>query len=157
MPSAQPRTPNEFTLLRESLAETGPDRALRVVLAVTMDKEMAAWCLGRTSTAPVSQWPSTLYGMLARAAIESPAIWRRCAVLLDRMLHEAIAPYAERSAAELAEVFALGRESLSGEELAALLWCLIRRRSGAQDLVAKRLGQELEVIAAQRMRERNLC
>lgn len=157
MPSLEVTNPNDFMPLRQDFAESGPDRALRVVLAVTLDQDMAAWCLGRSATAPISQWPSTLYGMLARAAIESPAIWRRCALVLDRMLHEAIMPYASRSAAELAEVFVVGRESLSGEELAALLWCLIRRRSDAQNLVAERLGQELEVIAACRMRERNLC
>lgn len=97
------------------------------------------------------RWPSTLYRILAHAALDSPEVWRRCARLLDRRLCEATLPYADRSAAELAAVFLEGRESLAGDELAAVLWCLIRRRCPSHDLVAERLSRELQVVAARRL------
>ena len=67
-----------------------------------------------------------------------------------------MAPYAAHSPAELAEVFLEGRDSLSGDELAALLWCLLRQRSRSNDLIAERLGLELEVVAARRLHETSL-
>ena len=124
---------------------------MRMVLAVALDRVTAAWCLGSLSEPAIARWPSTVYGVLAEAAISSPEVWRRCALVLDRCLHEVMATYAHRSAADLAEAFSEGRESLPGEELAGLLWCLIRRRCCSHDLVAKRLSRELEVVAAQRL------
>ena len=124
---------------------------LRTLCAIALDQETAAWCLGSRQESSVERWPSTIYAVLANAAMESSSVWRRCSAVLDRRLHGWIEPYTERSAAELAEVFSEGRDSLGGEELAALLWCLIRRRCASDDLVAERLSQELEVVAAQRM------
>lgn len=131
----------------------GGDRAklLRTVLAIVLDPETAAWCLGRPACTITDRWPSSLYRVVARSAVESPEAWRRCALLLDRTLHQAILSYGERPAAALAEISLEGRESLSGTELAALLWCLIRRRSPSDDLVAQRLSLELELVAARRL------
>jgi hypothetical protein len=122
-----------------------------VILAIALDPETAAWCAGCPVEAPVSRWPSTVYHLLARAALGSPSVWERCAIVLDRALHDALASYAARSPAELAELFLEGRDSLGGDELAALLWCLIRNRSASCDLVAERLALELEVVAARRL------
>jgi len=142
---------HEIKPLREDVAGAGRDEVLRMVLAIVLDPQSAAWCLGLGTEAPVVRWPSTLYRVLARTALQSPAVWRRCSLLLDRTLHDAILPYSERPPAELAEVFLDGRDSLSGDDLAALLWCLIRRRSASHDMVAERLSIELEVIAARRL------
>jgi len=122
-----------------------------MVLAIVLDPESAAWCLGLATEAPVVRWPSTLYAVLAGTALQSPAVWRRCSLLLDQTLHDALVPYVGRSPAELAEVFLEGRDSLTGDELAALLWCLIRGRSPSHDVIAQRLSLELEVIAARRL------
>ena len=130
----------------------GRDEVLRIVLAIALDVETAAWCLGCPAEAPVVRWPSTLYRVLAQAALRSERVWQRCCLLLDRTLHEPLRAYEKRSAAELAELFLEGRESLAGDELAAALWCLIRRRCRSHDLVAERLCLELEVVAAQRLR-----
>ena len=124
---------------------------LRTICAIALDQETAAWCLGARQESSVERWPSTIYAVLANAAMESSSVWRRCSVMLDRRLDGAIEPYVERSAAELAQVFSEGRDSLGGEELAALLWCLIRRRCASDDLVAERLSRELEVVAAKRL------
>lgn len=132
-------------------ANRGRDEVLRLVLAITIDLESAAWCLGCRFDAPIMRWPSTLYRVLAHTAVDSAEVWNRCARLLDRCLHDAALPYAERSAADLAAVFLDGRESLAGQELAAVLWCLIRRRCPSHDLVAERLSRELQVVAARRL------
>ena len=129
------------------------EEVLRMVLAVALDPQTAAWCAGCQTGAPVNRWPSTLYRLLARTALESASVWQRCAIVLDHTLSHALESYANRSPAELAELFLDGRDSLTGDELAALLWCLIRRRSVSHDLVAERLGLELEVVAAQRLRQ----
>jgi hypothetical protein len=139
----------------KSLATNGPNRGrdevLTLVLAIALDLESAAWCLGCGFDAPITRWPSTLYRVLAHTAVDSAEVWSRCARLLDRCLQDAALPYAERSAAELAAVFLDGRESLAGQELAAVLWCLIRRRCPSHDLVAERLSRELQVVAARRL------
>lgn len=128
------------------------DEVLHVVLAVALDHDAAAACLGYRAESPVERWPSTLYRVLARAALESPTVWERCADRLDGRLGDSLGRYADRTAAELAEAFAEGRDALAGHELAALLWCLIRRRCHSHDVVATRLGLELKVVAAKRLR-----
>lgn len=148
---ADVRKLHDIKSLQRSTVGADRDEVLRMVLSIVLDPETAAWCLGQPACSPVTRWPSTIYRLLARAALESPRVWRRCALVLDRALHEATLPYAERSAVELAEVFLEGRESLSGDELAAVLWCLIRRRCHSHDLVAERLSLELEVVAARRL------
>ena len=144
---------HDFRLLHEDRAGGGRDEVLRLVLAIVLDSETAAWCLGCSMNAPIVRWPSTLYRVLARAALESGAVWRRCAHVVDKTLHDAVLPYAERPPSELAALFLDGRESLGGDELAAVLWCLIRSRCRSRDLVAERLGPELEVVAARRLGE----
>ena len=143
----------DFKYLRFSPSNQGRAEALRIVLAIALDAEMATWCLGGARSGAVARWPSTLYQVVARAALESTSVWRRCALLLDRSLHDALASYEGQAPSDLAELFAEGRESLAGEELAALLWCLVRERCPSRDLIAERFGRELEGIAAQRLRE----
>jgi len=147
---------HDIKLLRDRGNDAAREEALRILLAIVLDSASAAWCLGLSTDAPVVRWPSSLYQLLARAALQSSAIWRRCSLLLDRTLHDAIRPYADRSPAELAELFLDGRDSLSGDELAALLWCLIRRQSPSHDMIAERLSLELEVVAARRLHRATL-
>ena len=142
---------HDLRMLQPGARAAPHSEALRIVLAVAVDRVTAAWCLGCPAEPSISRWPSTVYGVLADAAAGSPEVWRRCALVLDRSLDEVTRTYRHRSAAELAEAFSEGRESLTGEELAGLLWCLIRRRCGSHNLVAGRLTQELEVIAANRL------
>lgn len=148
---AEVRKIHDFRSLGSSVSSEGRTEVLRIVLAIALDTEVAAWCLGCPHEARVLRWPSTIYRVLAKTALQSGPVWRRCALLLDRSLHDALAAYDGCTPAELAELFAEGRESLAGDELAALLWCLLRRRCASHDLIAERLGRELEVVAAQRL------
>ena len=151
MSYAEAQKLHDFRQLQASSGAPGQVEALRTVLAIALDRETAAWCLGRAEQSAIARWPSTLFQLLARSAVESSAVWRRCALLLDRALHEPLAQYSGRTPAELVEVFAEGRESLTGEELAALLWSLLRHRCASRDLIAERLTLELEVVAARRL------
>jgi len=144
----------DFRSLRATPSSQGRAEVLRIVLPIALDAEMAAWCLGGPRDVPVVRWPSTLYQVVARAALESATVWRRCALLLDRSLHDALASYEGHAPSDLAELFAEGRESLAGDELAALLWCLCRERCSSHDLIAEQLGRELETVAARRLGER---
>jgi len=144
---------NDISALQRSGQCDRREEVLRMVLAIALDPETAAWCAGCSTGAPVNRWPSTLYRLLARTALESESVWQRCAFVLDHALGAVLQAYADRSPVELAELFLDGRESLAGDELAALLWCLIRRRSASYDLVAERLGLELQVVAARRLHE----
>lgn len=143
---------HDLRYLRVDERSASLDEVLHLVLAIALDHEAAAECLGHRTDGPVERWPSTLYRVLARAALECPSVWRRCAERLDGRLRVDLGRYADRTAAELAEAFAEGRDALTGYELAALLWCLIRQRCRSHDLVAHRLGLELGVVAAQRLR-----
>ena len=142
---------HNISSIRHDLVRSGRGDVLRAVLAIVVDRETAARCLHHDKPAPVTRWPSTMYSVLGRAALRSPLVWRRCALVLDRALHDAVAVYAERPAADLVEVFLDGRESMTGDELAAVLWVLIRRRCPMHDLIAERLSRELEVVAARRL------
>jgi hypothetical protein len=143
---------HEIKSLGPELGPPSREDVLRVILAIAIDHEAAAWCIGQPSDAPIARWPSTLYRVLARAALQSAEVWWRTSIVLDRALHDAVLPYRNRSAAEVAEAFSEGRDSLDGEELAGLLWCLLRRNSRTEDLVAERLSLELQVVAARRLR-----
>lgn len=146
---------HDIRLLRHEEEGISREEILRTVLAIALDVPAAAGCAGLAADAPVTRWPSTLYRLLARAAIGSPYVWRRCALALDHALSGTIAQYEHHAPAELVNTFVEGRESLSGDELATLLWCLIRKRSPGCDLVAERLGLELEVVAARRLHRPN--
>jgi hypothetical protein len=147
---------HDIKLLGGHVNDAAREEALRILLAIVLDSASAAWCLGLSTDAPVVRWPSSLYQLLARAALESSAVWRRCSLLLDRTLHDAVHPYADRCPAELVELFLEGRDSLSGDELAALLWCLIRRQSPSHDIIAERMSLELGVVAARRLHRATL-
>jgi hypothetical protein len=142
---------HDIKLLGGHVNDAAREEALRILLAIVLDSASAAWCLGLSTDAPVVRWPSSLYQLLARAALESSAVWRRCSLLLDRTLHDAV-----RCPAELVELFLEGRDSLSGDELAALLWCLIRRQSPSHDIIAERMSLELGVVAARRLHRATL-
>lgn len=151
MSYAEAKRLHDTRALRDQAGGGDRGELLRTILPIVLDPETAAWCLGRSCSPVTPRWPSSLYRTVAGTAVKSPEVWRRCALLLDRTLHQAVLSYGDRPAAELAELFHEGRESLGGAELAALLWCLIRRRSASDDLVAQRLSLELELVAARRL------
>lgn len=130
---------------RDPAVATG--RALRVILAIALDRETAAACLGHDRDAAVALWPSSLYALLAAAALASPTVRRRCFQLVDARLGEMTKPFEALPPATLARHFVEGRAVLSTRELAALLWLLLRRDQSELALVIARLGAELEVAA----------
>ncbi|MEM8606581.1 MAG: hypothetical protein AAGF92_05725 [Myxococcota bacterium] len=146
---------SDISTLRSEEVDVPREEILRTVLAITLDPTTAARCAGWPADAPVTRWPSTLYRLVARAAIGSPRVWRRCARAVDRALATMVAQYEHHADADLANAFVEGREFLSGDELAALLWCLIRKRSSVGDLSAERRGPELQIVAARRLNQPN--
>jgi hypothetical protein len=124
--------------------------ALRIALAVALDRETAAACFDCDIDGAVTLWPSSLYGLLATAAASSPRVWCRCLRLVDAEL----GPLAERFETEplshLVRLFIEGREILSTRELAALLWAVLKRREPASAFIGARLGAELEIVATRR-------
>ncbi|GAB4561559.1 MAG: hypothetical protein Tsb0020_09170 [Haliangiales bacterium] len=125
--------------------------ALRIILTIAMDRSSAASCLHLADDEQVSLWPSRLYQQLAAEASRSPDTWRRCAQHVNRSLGRRQRQFTHQQPIELARVFAAGRDSLSGVDLAALLWALLQQRSPMGDLFAGRLGAELETIAERRL------
>ena len=143
---------HDIKRLRGGSDPVGPEEVLRTIFVIVLDPETAAWCLGLHASGAVTRWPSTLYRVLARAALESPSVWNRCRRVLDRRLQTSVSAYTAHCPADLVEVFVDGRDSMDGNELAGLLWCLVRQRCSSHDLVAQRLSTELEVVAARRLR-----
>jgi hypothetical protein len=122
-------------------------RALRVVFAAVIDRETAARCLGCDPDVAVALWPSSLYGLLAAAAARSPAVYCRCANAVATQLESALLRVNGLSPAELAKHFIEGRDVLSTEELAALVWALVERRERSLGFMVARLAAELEIAA----------
>jgi len=128
-------------------------QALRLVLAVALDRDTAADCIAGASGTGVALWPSSLYGVLAASAVRSPCMWCRCSRLVDASLGQLAGRFDATPPAALVELFVEGRDVLTCRELAALLWCLLRRRDPALDLLSERLGAEFEIVTAYRAGE----
>lgn len=123
-------------------------RALRLVLVVALDCRSVAECLGLAPLAP-RLWPSTLYAWLAETAATSPAVWDRCARELDQSLARWLPAYGDAAPAAIAEALvARDGTSMGGEEIAAALWALVRRRDPSLERVIDRLAREAEVLVA---------
>ena len=127
-----------------------PHQALRLVLVIALDRDVAARCIDRSADEAESQWPSSLFGSVALAALESPLVWRRCSVLLDAAFGDLSDRCERLPAFEIVGRFGKGRHALSMLELAAMLWSLLRRSQRSLDPIIERLGVELEVAAAER-------
>jgi hypothetical protein len=125
--------------------------ALRLVLMTVLDRRAAALAAGVDPEAALTLWPSSLCAVVAQAAVRSPQAWARCKVLVDGALGQYSSRFDQAPPVELLEHFSEAREVLSGQELAALLWSLIRRSGPLLDAVLSRLGAEVEVIAARRL------
>lgn len=123
-------------------------RALRLVVVVALDCRSVAECLGLAPLA-TPLWPSTLYAWLAETAATSPAVWDRCARELDRSLARWLPAYGDAAPAAIAEALvARDGTCMGGEEVAAALWALVRRRDRSLDLLLDRLTCEAEVLVA---------
>ncbi|HMJ12196.1 MAG TPA: hypothetical protein VK524_12315 [Polyangiaceae bacterium] len=122
--------------------------ALRFVFAAVLDREVAAACIDLDVDGAVALWPSSLYGMLAAAAIRSPVVWCRCSHLVDARFGDTVARLQCASPAALVRLFLDGRDVLSTHELAGLLWVLLRRRDADLGFIEARLGAEMVVVAA---------
>jgi hypothetical protein len=128
-------------------------QALRLVLAVALDRDTAADCIAGASGTGVALWPSSLYGVLAASAVRSPCMWCRCSRLVDASLGQLAGRFDATPPAALVELFVEGRDVLTCRELAALLWSLLRRRDPALNLLSERLGAEFEIVTAYRAGE----
>lgn len=127
-------------------------RAIRLVAVVALDCEAAAAVLG-VSLRDAPLWPSSVYAWLAEAAARSPAVWRRCARALDAALAPRLAPYVDRSVAEVTQAL-LAPESAAIEapEIAAALWALVRRRDAGLERITDRIAREAEILVARARR-----
>lgn len=123
-------------------------RALRVVLVLALDRASVASCLGAGRAEGHEVWPSTLYAWAAEAAARSPRVWERCARAIDAALGGWVSPYEDASAARIAELLRLGDAAMTGEEIAAALWTLVRRREPGLARITERLAGEVEVQLA---------
>lgn len=141
----------ECVLSLEPALDPSEAQALRLVLAITLDRDTAAACMGVADDEATSLWPSSLYRVLSVAALASPAVWERCERCVDHALGPCAVRFENRSPAELVQLFAQGRDACSGLELAALLWAVVRRRCPAAAAISGRLGLEIETVAAGRL------
>jgi len=132
-------------------------RALRVVLVLALDRAAVSACLGSARLREGPVWPSTLYAWAAETAARSPLVWCRCAAALDDALAPWLATYERAPVARITEVLS-PRESaaaLTGQEIAAALWALVRRREPGLVLVTERLTSEAELLIAKACVERS--
>lgn len=129
---------------------TSPLTALRMVLAITLERDTAAACMGESGDDVISYWPSTLYGVLATQAASSAQTWHLCALAIDESLGGTGKHYQSLSPARLARLFHESGHLLDTREVAALLWALLKQREPAGSRIAGRLGAEFEMLALQR-------
>jgi hypothetical protein len=125
--------------------------ALRFVFAAVLEREVAAACMDLELDDAVALWPSSLYGMLAAAAVRSAVVWRRCSSLVDARFGDTVARLRCAPPTTLVQLFVDGRDVLSTHELAGLLWVLLRRRDADLAFIEARLGAEMAVVAAGRV------
>jgi hypothetical protein len=126
------------------------EHALRIVLVVALSRDDAARLVDRPCIeGPVTLRPSSLYGWLTRQMLTSQRSWRHGAAHLDQRLSPWLERFHDRSAMDLAQAFAEGRDAWSAPELAALLWALIRREEPAWRRVLHRLTGEIEIAVLQ--------
>jgi hypothetical protein len=137
--------------LQRSAPQTNDEaslEALRFVFAAVLEREVAAACMDLDVDAAIALWPSSLYGMLAASAIGSPAVWRRCSLLVDARFGDTVTRLQRAAPTTLVQLFVDGRDVLSTYELAGLLWVFLRRRDAELGFIAARLGAEMAVQAA---------
>ncbi len=132
-----PRTKDEASL-----------EALRFVFAAVLEREVAAACMDLDVDAAVALWPSSLYGMLAASALRSPVVWRRCSLLVDARFGDTVSRLERSAPTTLVQLFVDGRDILSAQELAGLVWVFLRRRDADLGFITARLGAEMAVLAA---------
>lgn len=124
--------------------------ALRVIFALTLDREAASHCLEGKAEKAVALWPSRLYGLLASAAVRSPVVFCRCAQRVDHAFDSAgVDDFAGVKPVQLVQHFVDGREVLSPIELGSMLWSLLRQAPTLGFVIA-RLAAEVEVAATRR-------
>ena len=102
-------------------------------------------------TDAVTLWPSSLYRVVAEAAVHSPAVLLRCARAVHRRLGPFIERYSRDSVSDLVDLVTAYRDVLSGPELAAILWSVLSRDRPAHRQVTRRLSAEISHIAGRRL------
>jgi hypothetical protein len=130
---------------------TSPLNALRLVLSIALERNAAADCLGDDTENCLSLWPSSLYGILAAEAARSRAVWERCSQQIEHSLGESGRRFLALPPAALSQMFRDNYQVFNNRELAALLWALLKRGEPMSELMAGRLGAELQVVAVKRM------
>ncbi len=125
--------------------------ALHLVLTITLDRESVARCAGMTVEDSMSLWPSSLYRLVAVAALSHVHIWGKCEEALNAVLGPLEPHLIAMSPFEIASMFGEHQGVLPGRDMAQVLWSLLSRRCPAASLVAQRLGQETSRVAMRRM------
>lgn len=124
-------------------------RALRLLLALSVEPHVAACCLEAPGPEPERQlWPSRLYELVAQGALRSEPVWGRCRRVLDAAFGPRVSAYAGMSPAAVQARFVAERGSASVFELAGLLWSILRRARPALGRMVARQCAELEIVSA---------
>ena len=100
---------------------TSPLNALRLVLTIALERNVAAHCLGEDTENCLSLWPSSLYGILAAEAARSPTVWDRCSRQIEHSLGETGRQFLALPPSSLSQMFRDRSQMLNNSELAALL------------------------------------
>ncbi|MCB9588067.1 MAG: hypothetical protein H6718_21855 [Polyangiaceae bacterium] len=130
-----------------------------MVLALALSEEQLAGCVPPTVWAALQRqelWPSQRLLCLAQWALADRVLWLCVAQQLDVCLGSGVATLDAYCPAEIVERFQLVRSSATTRELASLVWGLLKRERPALEALAERLARELEALALQRCRQREL-
>ena len=98
-----------------------------MVLAISVTREDAAQLVEPYISEPTNIWPSSLYRIAARVALQSPLLWRRCEEYLDRRLGISAPSTGEYGYS--VEAFHRNREHMTWTQIAGFLWGLVKKNS----------------------------
>ncbi len=124
--------------------------ALRVVLVVALGPVEASILLSDGEQGgTVCQWPSTVYRGLARAMTPNSTRWQITARYIDKRLARELRQFEGAAPADIAAALSDYRDAFSADELAALLWSMVRLQEPAVDSLLARVAAEVEVVLMQ--------
>ncbi len=124
----------------------GAESALRTVLVIALSPEEAMGLIAPSDDEdPHSLWSSAVYDVLAQQMLASRARWVWGAASIDRRLSPWLEQFQNRSPIQLTEALRDGRQVWDAQDLAALLWALVRRKDRALDPLFRRVAREIEI------------
>lgn len=124
--------------------------ALRIVLTVSISRNDASRLMSRLTGEEASElWSSTVYHWLAHHMLSSPVGWYWGSRALDTTLSEEMKHLSDLPPQQLANSLYNNQGAWNAEELAALLWTLVRRRDLFLSSLLTRMTQEVEIAILQ--------